>query len=305
MPRLVVLLSAVAVLFASACGGEGSEEAKRGSETGSKGTAAGETAGREIAAKDFDRSLFDDSSTTIDNKWVPYKPGRQWDWKGWTEEDGKRVPHRIVFTVTDMTKVISGVRAVVGWDRDFSAGKLIESELIFLAQDKYGNVWHLGQYPEIYDEDGELVGGSAWLVGTLKGAKAGIHMKAEPRPGAAAYSQGYAPPPYNWDDYSKVYKVGQKTCVPVRCFKDVLVIDEFEPTKPGAHQLKYYAPGTGNVRTGWRGSDPEKEVLVLDKVRHLSREDMAKVRTVVREHEARAYVYGRTSRAKPRGAEGK
>jgi hypothetical protein len=99
-----------------------------------------------------------------------------------------------------------------------------------------------------------------------------------------------------------VYKVGKRTCVPVDCYEDVLVVDEFEPSKPGEHQLKYYAPGRGNVRVGWRGSDESKEVLVLRKVRHLSREAMAKVRQKVREHEARANTYGDTPRAQPRGA---
>jgi hypothetical protein len=300
-----VCLAAASLLSLSifACGsdGNGDGKANTGSEIRAATTAGSENGRKEITADDFDRSLFDDTSTTIDNKWVSYEPGKRFDWRGWTEEDGERIPHRIVFTVTDMTKVINGVRTVVGWDRDWSAGKLIESELIFLAQDKNGNVWHLGQYPEIYDEDGELVGGRPWLVGSLKGAKAGIHMKAEPRLGAPAYSQGFAPAPYNWDDWSKVYKVGRRTCVPADCYRNVLVIDEFEPTKPGAHQLKYYAPGVGNVRTGWRGTDPEKEVLVLNSVRRLGPKAMLRVRAVVRRHEERAYVYGRTPPAKPRG----
>lgn len=259
--------------------------------------------GDEIGAADFDPSLFDDSSATIDNEWVPYEPGTRMVHRGWTEEDGERVPHRIVFTATDMTKVIDGVRTFVGWERDWSEGKLIESELIFLAQDEDGNVWHLGQYRETYDEDGEFVGGRIWVVGLVDGAKAGVYMKAEPRLGTPAYSQGFAPAPYYWDDWAKVYKVGQKTCVPVDCYEGVLVIDEFEPTKPGAHQLKYYARGVGNVRVGWRGNDPEKEVLVLDKIVHLGPEAMATVRAKVLEHETRAYVYGLTPPAEPLGPE--
>jgi hypothetical protein len=301
----VLLATAGAALFASSCSSDSSRKATPASDAASRKVAANrEVARREIAATDFDRSLFDDSSTTIDNKWEPYKPGTQWVWDGWSEDNGKRVRHRIVTTVTDMTKVIKGVRTVVGWERDFSGGKLIESELILLAQDKYGNVWHFGQYSETYDEEGEFVGGRAWFVGYLKGAKAGIHMRAEARPGAPSYSQGFAPPPYNWDDHAKVAKVGERTCVPVGCFKDVVVIDEFEPAKPGAHQLKYQAPGEGNVRVGWSGSDPEKEVVVLTKVRHLGPEAMAKVRAVVRAHEARADVYGLTPRAEPRGPRG-
>jgi hypothetical protein len=40
--------------------------------------------------------------------------------------------------------------------------------------------------------------------------------------------------------------------VPGNCYDDVLVIEEFERNKPGIFQLKYYAPGVGEVRAGWR-----------------------------------------------------
>jgi hypothetical protein len=288
---VLVPATAGAVLSAPGCLGGGSRDEAR---------VVGP--GGDVTAKDFDRSLFDENSATITNKWFPATPGTQFTWTGWSEDAGERERHRIVFTVTDMTKVINGVRALVGWDRDWSGGSLVESELLLLAQDKRGNVWHLGEYTETY-EDGEFIGGQAWFVGHLKGAKAGIHMKADPRLGSPAYSQGFAPAPYHWNDWGKVYKVGQRTCVPAGCFKDVLVVDEFEPTKPGEHQLKYYAPGKGNVRVGWRGSDESKEVLVLRKVRHLRSEEMPRVRAAVKAHEARANVFGSTSRAKPRGVD--
>jgi hypothetical protein len=289
MRRLpIICVSAVVLsLCISACGGNDIDVSTPGQK-------------REISADDFDPKLFDSTSTTIDNPWTPFTKGKRFVWRGWTEEEkGKRVRHRVVFTVTDMTKVINGVNAVVGWDRDYSAGKLVETELIFLAQDSSGNVWHLGQYSELYDGR-QFEGGSAWLVGHLKGAKAGIYMKANPRRGTPAYSQGFAPAPFYWDDWSKVYRVGRRTCVPRRCYRHVVVIDEFEPTKPGAHQLKYYAPGVGNVRVGWRGKDPEKEVMVLTKVVRLKPAALRRVREVVRSHEARAYVYGNTPRAVPR-----
>jgi len=302
---LVLLLAgAGAVLSASGCAGENRPEATAGSATETKAATASGTPSREISADDYDPSLFDDRSTTIDNEWWPLKPGTRFVWRGWTQEDDERVPHRIVFTVTDLTKVIDGVRTVIGWDRDFSRGQLIESELIFLAQDKEGNVWHFGQYSETW-EGRELVGGQVWLVGHLEGAKAGILMKAEPRLATPAYSQGFAPAPFYWDDFAKVFKVGQRTCVPDGCFKDVLVTDEFEPSKPGAHQLKYYARGVGNVRTGWRGSrDADKEVLVLEKVVRLSPEALANSRAEALELETRASVYGRTPPAEPRRVEG-
>jgi hypothetical protein len=299
--RIVFVAAALVVLSASACSRENSSEPATSTETTTGTTTESVISGREITAEDFDLSLFDDSSTTIDNEWFPLKPGTQWTWKGSTQEEDARVPHSIVFTITDLTKEINGLRTVVGWDRDFSDGELVETELIFLAQDKEGNIWHLGQYSETFEE-GEFVGGSTWLAGS-EGAKAGIWVKAEPQLGKPAYSMGFAPPPFYWDDFAKTFKMGQKTCVPAGCFQDVLVTDEFEPGKPGAHQLKYYARGVGNVRTGWRGKDADKEVLVLTKVVHLSPGALAEARTEALKLETRASTYGRTPPAEPLGAE--
>jgi len=302
MRRLPIVFAAAAlvVLSTSACSGEKSSDAVTGTDTAPGTTTVSATPPGELTAEDFDVSLFDDSSTTVDNEWFPLKPGTRWVWKGATQEEGERIPHSIVFTITDLTKEINGVRTVVGWDRDYSDGELVETELIFLAQDKQGNIWHLGQYSETFEE-GEFVGGSTWLAG-LEGAKAGIWVKANPQLGRPAYSMGFAPPPFYWDDYAKTYKMGQKTCVPAGCFENVLVTDEFEPGVPGAHQLKYYARGVGNVRTGWRGKDADKEVLVLTKVVHLSPTPLAKARTEALKLETRASTYGRTPPAEPLGA---
>jgi hypothetical protein len=200
----------------------------------------------------------------------------------------------VVFTVTDLTKVIDGVRTVVCWDTDYSAGKLLETELIFFAQDNDGNVWHLGQYRETYD-DVEFVGGRAWLAG-IDGARAGIMMKAEPRLGTPSYSQGYAPPPFNWTDRAKVDQMGQKTCVPADCYEDVLVIAESSKEEgPEAQQLKYYARGVGYVRVGWRGKgEKTRETLELVKVVQLGPAALAEARAKALELEKRASIYGRT-----------
>ena len=67
--------------------------------------------------------------TTVDNAWFPLAPGTQFTLAGSANRgDGQR-RHRVVFTVTDLTKVIDGVRALVLWDRDYNAGRLEEGEL--------------------------------------------------------------------------------------------------------------------------------------------------------------------------------
>lgn len=240
--------------------------------------------------------------TMVDNKWFPLTPGTQLTYEGETvEESGERIPHRVGFTVTDLTKVIDGVRTVVVWDRDYSAGQLTETELAFFAQADDGNVWHFGQYPEEH-EDGKFVAAPAWIHG-VKGAQAGITIKAEPTVGAPSYSQGWGPE-VNWTDRARVHQVGQRTCVPAGCYENVLVTDETSKEEPGAHQYKYYAPGVGNVRVGFGGNDPTKETLELVKATRLDVQALAQVRAEALKLEKHAYtvsrdVYGRTAPSQP------
>ena len=284
------------VYSASACAGAGSQSGT--DETPQRNQSEHLST---VGAKDFDRSNFD-NSTTVDNKWSPLVPGAYSVFEGSAIEDGERISRRVVTTVTDLTKEINGVNTVVVWERDYNEGQLVEAELAFFAQDKYGNVWHMGEYPEEY-EDGKFDKAPGWLAG-FEGASAGIAMRAEPRLGTPGYAQGYAPPPINWIDRGRVYKVGQKTCVPVKCYEDVLVIEEFERNKPGAYQLKYYAPGVGDVRVGWRGpEEEEKEGLDLVKDVRLGPEALAKARANALKLEKHAYeikdYYGKTQPAKP------
>lgn len=239
----------------------------------------------ELDPKEFARS------ENIDNPWLPLKPGMQWIFEGYTEEEGKRIPHRLVFSVTDLVKEIGGVRSRVIFDADYSNGMLIEKELTFFAQDKAGNVWHLGQYVEVHDEGG-FVGGQIWHFGNPEGAKAGIMMPANPQPGTPSFSEGYAPAPFNWTDRGRVYKMGQKVKVPAGSFDDVLVMDEFDAANPGVFQLKYYARGVGNVAVGYRGRKVDsREVLNLVKVHQLSPDELAKTRALALELEKRGSMY--------------
>ena len=233
-----------------------------------------------------------DHSTQIDNPWLPETPGKRMIYEGFTvDEEGNSVPHRVVLNVTDLTKVISGVRTVVGWDLDYSNNQLEEVELIFFAQDKVGNVWHLGQYPEVY-ENGQIIETPSWLHGIQDG-RAGIMMQANPQLGTPSYSEGWSVA-VDWTDRGKIDQLGQQTCVAFGCYQDVLVIVETARSEPGAEQLKYYARGVGNVRVGWRGAgEKTKETLELVEVTHLSTAELAEVRTKALEQEQRAYAYSK------------
>jgi hypothetical protein len=260
------------------------------------------------ALENFDAATFD-RSTQIDNEWMPLKPGTRFTYEGQTvEDDGTVVPHRFVMNVTDVTKVIGGVRSLVMWDLDYSDGELVEAELAFLAQDKEGNVWRMGEYPEEY-EDGKFLAAPAWIHG-FEDARAGIMMQAKPQPGTPSYSQGWGPA-VNWTDRGKVDQMGLKTSVPAGNYEDVLVIAETSASEVDAEQLKYFARGVGEVRVGWRGSgEKTKETLELTKVETLDAKGLAEVRAAALKMDKGAYersknVYAHTPPAEPlTGAKG-
>jgi hypothetical protein len=309
--RVGALLAIAALLvlcLASGCGGDSGPEAvtptespsDTATETGPETTTGEGTV--EQPFEDFDKSNFDDP-TTIDNDWNPVQPGTRYVYEGVTKEGGEAIPHRVVVTVTDLTKVIDGVRTVVSWDQDFSAGEVVEAEIAFFAQDNDGNVWRMGEYPEEYEE-GKVVDAPAWIAGA-QNAKAGILIKAEPERGSS-YSQGWAPA-VEFTDRTQVYKTNQRTCVPVDCYQDVLVMEEFSLAEPNAFQLKYYGRGVGNVRVGWRGEDATREVLELVKVQQLGPSALAKARAEALKLEQHAYetsqdVYGGTPPSQAAGA---
>jgi hypothetical protein len=251
--------------------------------------------------EDFNANNFS-NSTKITNEWMPLKPGTRFVYDGTTvEDDGKVVPHRIVINVTDLTKMIGGVRSVVTWDLDYSDSELVEAEVAFFAQDNDGNIWRMGEYPEEYEE-GKFVAASPWIHG-FDEARAGIEMKGNPQLGTPSYAQGWGPA-VGWTDRGKVDQMGQKTTVPAGSYEDVLVIAETSASEPDAEQLKYFARGVGNVRVGWKGEgEKTQEVLELTKIEQLDATALAEVRAEALKLEKSALkhskMYVRTSPLEP------
>lgn len=266
--------------------------------TSGPSTATGETGS---LTETFPYGSFADP-TTIDNEFFPLVPGTQWVWQGEAGVGDERRPHRVVTTVTSLTKVVDGVRALVVVDEDYVSEVLTELEIAFFAQDDGGTVWHLGQYPEEY-ENGEVVDAPTWIAG-LEDARAGISMKATPAFSAASYSQGWGPA-VGWTDRARVLEMDSRTCVPAGCYTDVLVIDEFNRDEPDAHQLKYYAPGVGVVRVGWAGFlESTQEVLGLVRTVTLAPDELSAVEARALSLEAHAYevspnVYAKTAPMEP------
>jgi hypothetical protein len=252
---------------------------------------------------DFDAANFSDS-TKVDNRFLPLEPGMQFTYEGRSNRGGGQLPHRVIFTVTDLTKEIDGVRSVVLWDRDINNGKQLEGELAFWAQDDDGNVWLMGEYPEEYDDEGNFEAApDTWFSG-IDRARAGIMMRGDPQVGTPRHRQGYAPT-IGFADVAFVKATGQRACVPTGCYDDVLVTDETNPDEPtDGHQLKYYAPEIGNIQAAPGKGGKEREVLELTKFTRLSPGALEFANKEALKLEKRAYVkrkdvYGKTPPSQP------
>jgi hypothetical protein len=246
----------------------------------------------------FDPANFS-NPTRIDNRFSPLIPGTELVLEGRANLGGGVLPHRVVFTVTDLTKMINGVRTLVVWDRDFQEDEIVEAELAFFAQDNAGNLWSMGEYPEEY-EDGQFVGApSTWIAG-LSGALPGTLVPGDPRQSRDWFLQGFAPD-IEFLDCAKVTKTGETTCGPLACYSNVMVVREKSPLDVGGGaQLKYYAPGIGVVQVGAASADPEGETLVLVSVRNLRRNGLGEAREEARKLERRAYEVSEVYRGTPR-----
>jgi hypothetical protein len=215
---------------------------------GAAGASAAPSSGDQLNPKNFD------NPATGASKWFPLIPGNQTVKSGHVNKGHRELQHRVVTTVTDVTKEINGVRAVAVLDQDFDGGEIGEQAIDYLAEDKFGNVWYLGSYTEAY-EGGQFVNANdAWLAG-VDSAKAGILMKANPTKRTPEWSQGYVPG--EGSTSAKVAKTGVSECVPFKCYKKVLVILE------GGSEYKHFARGVGGIRTEPRSSGGANEVEEL------------------------------------------
>jgi hypothetical protein len=192
---------------------------------------------------------------TIDNRWFPLKPGTGFHYKG-VAEDGK-TPQADDMVVTNRVKEILGVRCTVVRDTVTSRGRLIERTFDWYAQDRAGNVWYMGE------DARELKGGrlvkvdDSWEAG-VDGAKAGIIMPGNPRPGDE-YRQEYYPR-YALDQ-ARVLGSGGSVTVPAGSYASTLLTEETSPIDP-ARERKYYVAGVGDIKEHTVAGNREQIELV-------------------------------------------
>ena len=120
----------------------------------------------------FDPANFVDP--TLDtNPFNPLKPGLQWVRAGTTEVGSRVVPHEIITTMTDVIRVIDGVKTIAMLDESTDSGEVSQVGMDYLALDKDGNVWILGGYTENYQGGAYTNADNAYL-GSGGGAELGI-----------------------------------------------------------------------------------------------------------------------------------
>lgn len=243
---------------------------------GCGGGASGDAPPLKAAAAQFEPSRFTQSPARGANPYLPLKPGTQSVREGATSVGGRRVPHRVTTTVTDVYRVVDGVKTVLVIDDEVDAGQVSQLSLDYLAEDRDGNVWVLGGYTEEY-EGGRFVSAiDTWLSGT-RGARAGVLVQADPRPGTPPYK--VAQPDAEEGDVAEVLKTRSRRCVPFGCFDDVLVVLEGKASAPD-NELKYYARGVGQIDNVPQSASVHRDVEELINLRQLSPRGLAQVSAV-------------------------
>jgi hypothetical protein len=196
----------------------------------------------------------DDFVEGVDNPYFPLTPGTTFVYEG--ESEGE--PIRDEVYVTNETRTVMGVKAVVVRDREFEDEELAEETFDWYAQDKDGNVWYFGEDSREYD-DGEVVStDGSWEAG-VNGAQPGIIMEGDPKVGDT-YRQEY------WageaEDMAEVVSLDESVFVPYGSFEACLKTKEWNPLEPGVEENKYYAAGTGLIMEITVKGESEKLELV-------------------------------------------
>ncbi len=191
-----------------------------------------------------------DFTTTIDNPYLPLIPGTRWVFEGGNE--------RVEVVVTDDTRLVGGIEAVVVHDTAYQDGEMVEDTFDWFAQDRDGNVWYLGEDTAEY-ENGKITShAGAWEHG-VDGAYAGIVMPATPQVGDAFRQEflvGEA------EDMFEISDLAGQVSVPLGDYDGLVVTRDWTPLEPDSIEQKYYARGVGLVLSEKIAGGTGREALV-------------------------------------------
>jgi membrane-associated phospholipid phosphatase len=215
----------IAAVLAAGCGGQDGDE----------GAAPPLPQGSEPVQLDAD-----DFVERIDNEYWPMSPGTRWVYR---EGDQKGGELRVEVTVTDQTRQVLGVDATVVHDVVEEDGEVIEDTYDWYAQDRWGNVWYLGEDTKEFDGGNVVSTEGSWEAG-VDGAQAGIILPGEPTVGSAyrqEYYEGEA------EDNGEILSLDAQATVPAGSYENVLKTKDTNALEPQVLEHKYYAKGVGPV----------------------------------------------------------
>jgi hypothetical protein len=194
------------------------------------------------------------AAAKVDHPHFPLVPGTTMNY---TEKGGGETLDGVV-TVTHDTKTVMGIPCVVVHDQVLKNGKVKEDTYDWYAQDRSGTVWYMGEDTKEYKPGGQASTMGSWEAG-VKGAKPGVIMPADPRPGKPyrqEYSYGTA------EDMGQVVAVNETVKVPYGEFTNCVKTKDWSLLEPG-HEYKWYAPGVGVVKAQASAGDVEMLVGVM------------------------------------------
>jgi hypothetical protein len=181
-----------------------------------------------------------DFVAVIDNPYLPLPVGAKWTY---TEVDEQGDEQTVVVGVTDQTRQILGITATVVHDQLKEGNDVIEDTFDWYAQDRFGNVWYLGEDTKEF-ENGEVSStAGSWEAG-VNGAQPGVIMPATPAVGQG-YRQEYLAG--EAEDTAAIIATGELVAVSGDSYSDVVVTREVTALEPDLVEYKFYAPGVGVV----------------------------------------------------------
>jgi hypothetical protein len=124
-------------------------------------------------------------------------------------------------------------------------GQVVEDTYDWYAQDRWGNVWYLGEDTTEYENGKPVSTEGSWEAG-VDGALAGVIMPAQPAVGLAYRQEYYAG---EAEDAGEILSLDEKVDVPYGSFEGALMTHDFTALDPSADEHKYYVKGIGPVLT--------------------------------------------------------
>jgi hypothetical protein len=234
---------------------------------------------------EFDPENFVDPTTST-NEYHPLRPGMQWIRAGTTEVGGRRVPHQVTSTMTDVVRMIDGVPAIAMLDEGIDAGEVTQVGFDFLALDKDRNVWLMGGYDEDYHGGQYTNFTDAWL-GTATGGIPGILLPGVVTMDTPRWFIATSDPEEEDPQVAEPVAVGVTVTVAFGEFQNVIAVREghFDTID---NELKYYAPGVGVILNDSKSQALHQDEFELVNLIELSPEGLAEMSQVVLDMEEHA-----------------